>query len=64
MRHSSLSSVSIVEPALKRSASGTRDSGGTTLLKAPRVHIMQSADFTSGTIEMSMRSNPLVGPII
>ena len=64
MTHSLLSSVRMVEPALKRSASGTRDSGGITLLSAPRVHIMQSADFTRGTIDMSMRSKPLVGPII
>ena len=62
--HSSLSSVSTVEPAEQRNAIGLSHVGGIIVRRMPRVHIKQSAYSISGTIERSIRSRPAVGPMM
>ena len=63
-RHSLFNSVRIVDPALNLKARGFANSGGTIERNAPRVHMMQSAYGIKGTIDISIRSKPLVGPIM
>ena len=52
-----------VEPAPTREApTAGAPAGGIMVRRAPRVSIRVSAKGTSGTIERSIRSSPVVGP--
>ena len=56
------SSFKILCPPVERSTTGFDISGGMELRSAPRVIISASAKGMSGTMVMSMRSRPVVGP--
>ena len=56
------SSLSTLGPPLARSTIGTFAVGGIVDLTIPRVVISASAKPSSGTIDRSTRSSPVVGP--
>ena len=59
---SSDSSRSMLGPPLARSTIGTRDAGGMVERTIPLVVISASAYGSSGTMDRSTRSRPVVGP--
>jgi hypothetical protein len=59
---SSDSSRSTLGPPLARSTIGTPDAGGTVERTMPRVVISASAYGSSGRMDSSTRSRPVVGP--
>ena len=59
---SSLSSLRIEGPPLARRKTGTSVSAGTVERRMPRVQKSASTFGRSGTMSMSTRSRPVVGP--